>query len=135
MTQNPRIQAIISTFVAELSEALTEESTSAIRAALGGSLTKNGGARRRGAGRPKGSSTSAPGRVRKKGGKRSPEELEQLTKTLLAAIKKAPGSRIEQIGKTVGVPTKELALPIRKLLADKAIGKKGQKRATTYSAR
>jgi len=78
---------------------------------------------------------AAPKRARKKGGKRTPEALEALTAQLLAAIKKAPGSSIEAIGKTMNVATKELALPVQKLWAAKAIRTKGQKRATKYFAK
>src|SRR5262245_11748472 len=56
MIQSPKIQAIVSRFIAELSEALTEESTSAIRAALGGTPGSSSGVRKRGPGRPRGNS-------------------------------------------------------------------------------
>ena len=39
------------------------------------------------------------------------------------------------IGKTMNVATKELALPVQKLWAAKAIRTKGQKRATKYFAK
>jgi hypothetical protein len=70
-----------------------------------------------------------------KGAKRTPEELEALTKKLRAAIAKQPGQRIEQIGAGLGVATKELVLPVKKLLGEKSISTKGQKRATTYFAK
>jgi hypothetical protein len=76
-----------------------------------------------------------PNRKAKKSGKRTPEALEALTKDLLAAIKAAPGSSIEAIGKLMGVPTKELSLPVAKLWEAKAIKTKGQKRATKYFAK
>jgi hypothetical protein len=44
------------------------------------------------------------------------------------------GERIEQIGKALGESTKELRLPMQKLIAERAVKTKGQKRATTYSA-
>ena len=49
-------------------------------------------------------------------------------------VKKNPGLRIEQINKQLGTTTKDLALPIRKLIAEGAIKAKGQKRSTTYFA-
>ena len=45
-----------------------------------------------------------------------------------------PGLRIEQINKQLGTTTKDLALPIRKLIAEGALKAKGEKRSTTYFA-
>ena len=53
---------------------------------------------------------------------------------LLTFVSKHPGLRIEQINKQLGTTTKDLALPIRKLIADGAIKTKGEKRSTTYFA-
>jgi len=73
-----------------------------------------------------------PKSARRKGAKRSPEELEALTKSLLAYVRKNAGQRIEQIAEGMGTSTKELALPAKKLIAGKQLATKGQKRATTY---
>jgi hypothetical protein len=58
-----------------------------------------------------------------------------LTESLYKAIKSGPGRRIEQIGETLGVPTKDLALPAKKLISEKRVKTKGVKRATTYFAK
>jgi hypothetical protein len=42
--------------------------------------------------------------------------------------------RIEQINKELGTSTRDLQLPIRKLIASGALKSKGEKRATTYFA-
>ena len=68
------------------------------------------------------------------GEKRPPAELAKLTEKLGEYIKAHPGLRIEPIGKALGTPTKELSLPIKKLLAAKKIRSEGQKRATEYFA-
>jgi hypothetical protein len=82
------------------------------------------------------SAAVAPPRSRRpKGAKRDPKALAALTEKLGAFIKKTPGQRIEQIGKAMGTATKELALPVKKLLLAKKISTKGQKRATTYFPR
>ena len=125
-----RIEARVSEFVAELSSLVRQAALDSVNAALGGN-----GAARRGPGRPRSSGGAPASRNRAAGQKRTPAELEALTGQLLSAIKKAPGSRIEQLGAAMGVPTKELALPTRKLLADGAVRKKGQKRATAYFAK
>ena len=74
------------------------------------------------AGRPRGG----------RGAKRTAEDLEALSGKFASFVKANPGLRIEQINKELGTTTKDLALPIRKLIADKVISAKGQKRSTTY---
>jgi len=73
--------------------------------------------------------------TRAKGEKRKPEDLARLTAELGTYIKKHPGQRIEQIAKGMTCESAELFLPIRKLLANKILTKRGQKRATVYRAR
>ena len=60
--------------------------------------------------------------------------LDKLAERVQTFGKENPGLRIEQINKQLGTTTKDLALPIRKLLAEGAIHAKGQKRSTTYFA-
>jgi hypothetical protein len=69
-----------------------------------------------------------------KGSKRSPRQLETLTNNLLGEIKAKPGQGIEQIAKRLGIRSKNLALPIKKLLARNILTKKGERRSTTYFA-
>jgi len=95
----------------------------------------------RGAGIPEAPTRKAPkivaavgGPVRTKGQKRSPKELEMLESRLLRYVKIHPGQGIEQIAKGMTISTKELNLPMRKLVADGAIKTKGEKRATKYTA-
>ena len=80
-----------------------------------------GGAR---AGRPRGG----------RGAKRTAADLEMLSDKFASYVKANPGLRIEQINKELGTTTRDLALPIRKLIADGKISAKGQKRSTTYFA-
>jgi hypothetical protein len=75
---------------------------------------------------------AAPKRL--SGEKRPPAELAKLTEKLGEYIKAHPGLRIEPIGKALSTPTKELSLPIKKLLSAKKIRSEGQKRATEYFA-
>src|ERR1700759_451037 len=67
-----------------------------------------------------------------RGAKRTPEDLEALSTKFLSFVKEHPGLRIEQLNKEMGTTTKDLALPIRKLIADGMISAKGKKRSTTY---
>jgi len=67
-----------------------------------------------------------------RGAKRAPEDIEALAKKFATFVKANPGLRIEQINKELGTTTKDLALPIRKLIAEGVISAKGKKRSTTY---
>ncbi|MGK3968907.1 DNA-binding protein [Sorangium sp. So ce1099] len=73
--------------------------------------------------------------TRKKGEKRSKEELAAMTQKVLEHIRANSGQGVEQIAKDLGTTTKELTLPIRKLLVEKKITSKGEKRATKYFSR
>jgi hypothetical protein len=115
-------------FVAQISELARRAALDTLESAFGGKATSGGGsvtaahsvpAR---AGRPRGG----------RGAKRTSEDLEALSAQVASFVKAHPGLRIEQINKELGTTTKELALPIRKLLADSVITSKGQKRSTTY---
>ena len=55
-----------------------------------------------------------------------------LSEKFASYVKANPGLRIEQINKELGTTTKDLALPIRKLIADGYLKAKGKKRSTTY---
>ncbi len=81
-----------------------------------------------------GASFALPRGARGKGAKRSSNELDKLAETFHSYVMKHPGLRIEQINKELGTTTKDLALPIRKLIAEGALKAKGAKRSTTYFA-
>jgi hypothetical protein len=121
-----QIRTRIESFVSELDALVRQAAVESVSQALGRNSTHSERATR-----------TAPivrGRNRRKGEKRSSNELASLTSRLREYIAKNPGNGIEQIGKAIGSPTKELALPVKKLLADKAIRTRGQKRATKYFA-
>ena len=66
------------------------------------------------------------------GVKRTSEQVERIAERALATIMKNPGISIGAISKAVRIDTKDLALPVRKLIANKAIRTKGERSATTY---
>lgn len=70
----------------------------------------------------------------RRSGKRTSDELGTLAETFHAFVTKHPGLRIEQINKQLGTNTKELALPIRKMIAEGTLKTKGDKRSTAYFA-
>ncbi len=124
------IRSRVEAFVEELTAMIRASALDLVNEALGEGGSRPG---RRPAGRR--AAAPAPSGRRSKGAKRDPKLLAALTDKLGDYIKKNPGNRIEQIGKALGTPTKDLALPVKKLLAAKKISTKGQKRATTYFGR
>jgi hypothetical protein len=113
---------VVQGFVAQITELARRAAIDTLESAL------KGGGRR-------GGSVAFLGRVgRGKGIKRTSDELDELSDKFLDFVKDNPGLRIEQINKQLGTSTKDLALPIRKLLAEGALKAKGQKRSTTYTA-
>jgi len=133
-TVNDRIRSRVEAFAEELSALIRDSAMETVRDALGG----GGAPRRGGRGGRAAAVSSAPvrgGGRREKGQKRDPAEIERLTGRLLDYIKGNAGQRIEQIAAGMGTVTKELNLPVKKLIAQKALKTKGQKRATQYFAR
>jgi hypothetical protein len=121
-----RIRDLIEEFAGKLEHELKEELRNAL-ANVGFGL---------------GSSAPSPGRAaasngvsrgRRKGAKRDAGALDALAEKFVNFVAKNPGLRIEQINKELGTTTKNLQLPVRKLLAEGRIKSKGTKRATTYT--
>jgi hypothetical protein len=114
-------------FVAQITELARRAAVGTLEAAFGerraagaGSASPGAGAAR--VGRPRGG----------RGAKRTAEDLAALSSQFAAFVKSHPGLRIEQINKELGTTTKDLALPIRKLVSEGMISAKGNKRSTTY---
>lgn len=137
-TVKDQIRERVEAFAADIAELIRASAMETVAAALGEGVVGGGrggrggrGGGRVAAGRPaRGASRAVASRA--KGAKRPPGEIETLTGELASYIKSNPGQRIEQIAKGIGTSTKELTLPVKKLLAKKAIKTRGQKRATQY---
>ena len=127
---NQEIRARIQSFVDELSELVKQATLESVQAALQG--TGGQGSARRG-GRK--AAVLASTARRAKGSKRTAAELDALVATLLRHIQSNPGQRMEQLAASLSIPSKELTLPIKKLLQENRLRTKGQKRATAYFAR
>ena len=113
---------VVAGFVAQITDLARAAARDMIDEALGrGGKISIGGLGRGGSGRGRG-----------RGAKRTSDELDRLADQFHAFVTKHPGLRIEQINKQLNTTTKDLALPIRKLLADGALKTKGTKRSTTY---
>ena len=119
------IQDLVDGFVAQVTELARRAAIDTLESALGsgGRGTSMGGARR---GRPLGGGGGG------RGAKRTSEELDQLADSFVQYVVKNPGLRIEQINKSLGTTTKDLQLPIRKMIADGTLKVKGKKRSTQY---
>lgn len=123
-----RIRGMLEAFAGDLANLIRESAMQSVRDALGGESTGRGG-RRSGGG---GMAAAPASRRLAKGAKRPPDEIVNLTAQLLDYVKGHKGERIEQIAKGMGVSTRELNLPVKKLIAGKSIRTRGQKRATQY---
>lgn len=77
--------------------------------------------------KPKVAKTSA-----KPGAKRTPDEILETTEAVRKFIAAHPGANAEAIKAALGCELSVITLPIAKLLASKAISRKGVKRATRY---
>ena len=122
-----QIREQIEAFVNDLNQLVRQAALEAVAAALGGEGAPTVAARGRvtGFGR-------ALARGRGKGAKRTAEELEGTRESVLDYVRRNPGQGVEQIAKALNVPSRDLVLPIRKLVAGGQLGTKGQKRATKY---
>jgi hypothetical protein len=120
-------------FVAQISELARRAALNTLESAFG----SRGGRRGSGSAAALLAATSN-GRVGRprggRGAKRTAADLEALSEQFASFVKANPGLRIEQINKELGTSTKDLALPIRKLISDGQISTKGKKRSTTYFA-
>ncbi len=113
---------VVEEFVAQITELATRAAVDTLESALG----------RRGAASVVDAAAAPAAGARAPSAPRT--ELDQLGESFHSFVAKHPGLRIEQINKQLGTTTKDLALPIRKLIADGSLKTKGKKRSTTYFA-
>jgi hypothetical protein len=119
---------VVQGFVAQITELARRAAIDTLESAFGGRAGRSAPAVEAIAvnlgrvGRPRGG----------RGAKRSSADLEELSHRFASFVAANPGLRIEQINKQLGTTTKDLALPIRKLISENRIKAKGQKRSTTY---
>ena len=121
------IREAVELFVEQLKALIQRAALESVQTALnGGSVPARRGSKR--------STALLASQLVETGSKRSPAELAALVKKLHGHIAKHPGLRIEKIGTGLGVPTKALVLPIKRLISARKVTTKGQKRATVYFA-
>jgi len=135
------LRSIVDAFVNDLSELVRRQAVDAIGAHLergqGASVAPS-----RAVGRTTRASVAPRGRAfepaadkRRPGEKRTPQELAELVERLFDYIRSNPGQNVEHIGRGLATPTKDLTLPLRKLMNKKRVTSKGRKRATSYFPR
>jgi hypothetical protein len=124
---------VVQGFVAQITELARRAAIDTLESAFGGRVVGGGGGRGAPAAEALVANLGRVGRPRGgRGAKRSSADLEALSGRFASFVASNPGLRIEQINKQLGTTTKDLALPIRKLISEGRIKAKGQKRSTTY---
>lgn len=126
---NKLVEEFVSQVTAVARQAAMDTLTSALGAAGGAA------ARRRAAGDLAALGVGVVGRGagrRPKGAKRPQLEIERTKQRVHEFIRSNPGLRIEQINKELGTQTRDLALPLRKLISEGAVRTEGEKRSTQY---
>jgi hypothetical protein len=138
-TLDTELRTRIETFTAEIAALVRSSAIEAVHDALGAELA---GVRiapvKRGPGRPRKGGAPSPIVASKRGGKRAKRTTEDVAKmggAVVAYVAKHPGQSVEQIGKALGAKTKELALPILRMIGAKKLKTKGQRRGTRYFAK
>jgi hypothetical protein len=123
------VERLVREFTAKLEQVIraqvVAEIDSAVRAAVQGI-----GGQVRGGGRGRASAKAPSAKIG--GVKRTPEQIAKTAAKLLAFIAANPGQRAEQIAEGTKIGTGEMALPIKRLLAEKKIKASGVARGTTY---
>ena len=128
-TLDAELRSKIDQFLGELSALVKKTALESVHAALG-----NGAApARRGPGRPR-MHVKMASRPASVGGKRTSEQVDATAERIAAYVRANPGARLEQIASGLNTSSKELKLPVIKLLSARTLKKTGQKRGTKYFA-
>jgi hypothetical protein len=122
------VERLVREFTSKLEQVIRAQVVAEIDSAVRAAVQGVSGAVR-GAGRGRAMKSAAPS-----GGKRTPEQIAKTAAKLLAFISSNPGQRAEQIADGTKISTSEMALPIKRLLAEKKIKATGVARGTTYVA-
>jgi hypothetical protein len=127
-TLDTELRSKIDSFLEELSALVKRAALDSVHAALGNGATPT----RRGPGRPRGTTRSATAAPASANGKRTSDQVDATAQRIATFVRANPGTRLEQIASGLGTSSKELKLPVIKLLGSKTLTKKGQKRGTKY---
>lgn len=129
MPIDERIHQVVEDFVARVTSLAREAAVETLRARLSADGSQAPAPSRRA---PSKATRPASTRSLRKGAKRPKADIAQLEALLAKHIAKQPGQRVEQINAALGTTTRDVRLPLAKLIAAKAVKTKGTRRATTY---
>jgi hypothetical protein len=119
-----QINKLVDSFVAQVTAVARQAAMDTLTAALGAAGGKRALA---------GIGAARVASVRRaKGAKRPQSEIEKTKDRVNDFIHKHPGLRIEQINRELGTSTRDLSLPLRKLISEGAVRTEGEKRSTQY---
>jgi len=127
-SMHSEIRDLVESFAADLTALVRRMALEQVHSALSGSISD--GRMTRGPGRK----ASASNRARGGGGKRSSDQVDAFALKILEVVKRKPGLRGEQLSKEMKTDTKSLRLPMLKLIGDKKVKTKGQRRGMMYFA-
>lgn len=143
MTLHQQIQSLVAKFAQDLEGLVRSAAVSAVQSALGSAQTVSaptaaaGTGRKRGRGSKK-SAAVAPRPTKSPKGKRvrrTPADIANTANKIHAYVKAHPNTNAEAIKKALGIAKSEWLVPLASLMEAKRLSSKGQKRATTYTAR
>ncbi|MBK7580407.1 MAG: hypothetical protein IPI67_09405 [Myxococcales bacterium] len=117
-----QLRARIDAFVADIGELVRRAALDAVSEALGGARTRQ----------PATTRPKAGGKRRGRGAKRSASELETLSAAIARRVAEHPGEGAREIAAALELTSKDLVLPMKKLVETGVLTTKGQKRATKY---
>ena len=127
-TLDREIRACVDAFVEDLTTLVKQAAMESVQEALGGTVAP----RRRGPGRPR--KTAKKRGTRKKRIRRTSGDVDAIAAKVLSHVKANPGSGVTEIAASLRTTSKDLRLPILKLLEEKKLRTTGQRRGTKYHA-
>lgn len=125
-TLDTQIRTCIDSFVEELSSLVRQAAVESVQEALGAGAAPR---TRRKVTRKKKATRAATAR---KGGRRSSESVAATAEAIVAHVRSNPGQNVGEIGDALGLSSKDLKLPIQKLIEEKKLKTTGQRRGTRY---
>lgn len=143
MSVQSEIQALVQKLTNDLDALVRKAAVEAVQNVLGGGAPAriaSAPAKRKPGPKPKASGSPEAARAAKpaKGGKRvrrTAAEIAATANRIHAYVKANPNANAERIKKALAIPNNQWGGPLGLLMSAKRLVSKGEKRATTYSAR